>query len=400
MLPRLKVLIGLMFVTVFLCGLTLSSDVSAADKENCLMCHKYAGNGRFDDKGHRKIFYVNEEVFRTTVHGFLRCRQCHQDINKIPHIGAKKVNCTVDCHLVEPSTKDWGEEKKNFSHGKVAAIFNVSVHNPETRSDGKKRKNPEDVPTCKYCHTNPKYYTGATAQAVAAEKRETAVVNDICGQCHENLEWAKRFYGHFTRRVNKRRGAAQMVELCLGCHSDVELMNRNGLPPINAFEDSFHFKAIKFGDTRVPDCLGCHAPLGFPAHSIKTLEDPDSAVYAQNRLQNTCALEDCHGANTTEDFASGRVHNIDVDVRVGKGLLEGMATDYIKETIEKGNKFDEIMTEKTRAGAGTELEVLILNLVRFVYLFLIIAPTLIGMFLHQILDLYSTLRDRKKGGHH
>ena len=399
MLPRLKLIMSLLALVVIIGATSLSSDAFAADKENCLMCHKYSGLGRFDDKGHRKIYFVNESIFRTSVHGFLRCRQCHQDIKTIPHIGAKQVSCTVDCHMVEPSTKDWGDKKKNFSHGKVASIYDDSAHSLSKRSDGTPRVNTDDVPTCKYCHTNPLYYV-EEADPVLKKKGE-AIVNDVCGQCHENIEWAKRFYGHFTRRVNKRRGAAEMVELCLSCHSDVEIMNRNALPPINAFEDSFHFKAIKFGDERVPDCLGCHAPMGFPAHNIRSLQDPESAVYPEHKLENTCALPDCHGANTREDFAAGRVHNIDVDVILAPDELEREAIKYLEETIEAERKFDEMMHDTTQEGEGSDLEVFVLNTVRFVYLFLIIAPTLIGMFLHQVLDLYSTLRDRKKhGGHH
>jgi hypothetical protein len=398
MLPRVKLIVGMLALLILAGGASLSGDVFAADRENCLMCHKYSGIGRFDDTGHRRIFFLNESIFRTSVHGFLRCRQCHVDIKAIPHTDTHGVSCTVDCHLIEPSTKSWGDKKKNFSHQRVADIFNASVHNPTTSRDGRSRVSTDDVPTCKYCHTNPLYYVETADPAL--RKKEKAIVNDVCGQCHENTTWAKRFYGHFTRRVNKRRGAAEMVELCLSCHSDVKIMSRNALPPINAFEDSFHFKAIKFGDKRVPDCLGCHAPLGFPAHNIRSLNDPDSSVYPDTRLENTCALEDCHGATTTKDFASGRVHNIDVDVIDTGDIRRAQAEDYIYDVIEKQEKFD-ILTTETQESEGTELEVLIINLVRLVYLFLIIAPTLIGMFLHQALDFYATLRERRKhGGHH
>jgi hypothetical protein len=399
MLARAKLLIGLLALPLLIGGVFLCGDAFATDKENCLMCHKYSGLGRFDDSGHRRIFFVSEGVYRSSVHGFLRCRQCHNDIKEVPHTETAGVDCTVDCHLIEPSTQEWGDKKKNFSHLRVAEIYNTSVHNPNTRRDGKERKSLYGVPDCKYCHSNPLYFVEEANPELM--KKEKAIVDDVCGQCHENLAWAKRFFGHFTRRINKRRGAAEMVDLCLSCHADVEMMNKNALPPINAFEDSFHFKAIKFGDKRVPDCLGCHAPVGFPAHAIKSINDPDSAVYAETRLENTCALEECHGAKTTEDFASGRVHNIDVDVVVGDDITQQRALDYIKDTIETEQKFDDIMTESAGEGEGTELEVFILNTVRFVYMFLIIAPTLIGMFLHQLLDFYSTLRERRKnGGHH
>jgi hypothetical protein len=400
MLPRAKLIIWLFALLILICGISFSGDAFAADKENCLMCHKYSGLGRFDESGHRRIFFINEETYRSTVHGFLRCRQCHQDLKEIPHTGTKGVSCMVDCHLIEPSTREWGDKKKNFSHQRVADIYDSSVHNLKTRRDGKERANVTDVPDCKYCHTNPLYLAEATSEE--AKKKEKAIVYDVCGQCHENIDWAKRFYGHFTRRMDKRRGAAEMVELCLSCHSDVTMMNRNALPPINAFEDSFHFKAIKFGNERVPDCLGCHAPVGFPAHQIKSINDPESAVYAENRLKNTCGLADCHGLETTEEFASGVVHNIDVDIEVGEDITRDIALGYIKDTIETGKKFDDIMVMGETEGEETGMEDFILKTVRFIYMYLIIAPTLGGMLLHQFLDFYSTLRERrkKKGGSH
>ncbi len=410
-LPQARYLIGLIALIVFVC-VGISTDSFATDKENCLMCHKYSGIGRIEHDGTRRIFYVNEKVFRKSVHGALRCRQCHQDIRAIPHTGTKQVSCTVDCHMLEPSTKGW-KEKKNFSHKRVEEVFNDSVHNPNTDSNGKARATVNDVPGCKYCHTNPLYYTGADAAAKKFELMEDAIAKDVCGQCHEDLKWAKRFYGHFSRRINKRRGAEQMVKLCLSCHSDVNMMSRNSLPPINSFEDTFHFKAIQFGDTRVPDCLGCHAPLGYPAHKIKGHSDPESSVYpgkhtdeetgrTTTKVERTCGLPACHGEGTSEKFASGRVHNIDVDIIAFEGDASILAaTTYMEKISATSDKFNDLMQHETQKTSGkTDFEVQLINILRFVYLYFIIAPTLIGMLFHQLLDFYSTLRDRNKGGHH
>jgi hypothetical protein len=101
----------------------------AADIGNCLMCHKYPGLSRIDEKGEFRLLFVNEAMFNNSVHAKVKCEGCHPDIQKIPHEPAKKVDCLTQCHIIEPASE------KKFSHKDVATFLAGSVH-AKTDKDG------------------------------------------------------------------------------------------------------------------------------------------------------------------------------------------------------------------------------------------------------------------------
>ena len=49
-----------LFLILLLMILSVGSQVKAADKENCLMCHKYRQLGRIDEQGKKRSYYVDE----------------------------------------------------------------------------------------------------------------------------------------------------------------------------------------------------------------------------------------------------------------------------------------------------------------------------------------------------
>ena len=58
---------------------------NAADQENCQLCHRYSGLAAFTpETGQKKIFYVNESIYRNTVHGNVQCTHCHKDVKEVP----------------------------------------------------------------------------------------------------------------------------------------------------------------------------------------------------------------------------------------------------------------------------------------------------------------------------
>ena len=87
--------VSLMFVFLFV-GLP----AKAADKENCLMCHKYRFLGRIDENGRRINYNVSEHIYSKTVHYNVPCRDCHTNIAKLPHDPVtEEVNCANVCHI-------------------------------------------------------------------------------------------------------------------------------------------------------------------------------------------------------------------------------------------------------------------------------------------------------------
>jgi hypothetical protein len=283
---------------LILCFLPVSN-ANASDIGNCLLCHKYPGISRIDEKGTLRLFYVNEEIFNNSVHSKVKCDGCHTDIKKIPHDSAKKVDCMVECHIVEPSTE------KKFSHKDAEEFLSRSVHS-KTDKDGKPKKFTEDMPTCKNCHDNPLYRPLSFFKKVRYGVSEASLGR--CRVCHKKEEFIYRFYNHVTTRLHKSRNPLNISEVCSRCHNDSEIVARHNLSTkaVYSYGETFHGKAARFLDERVPDCLDCHVRQGESVHQMLSNEDPLSSTHANNRSK-ICTNIDCH-PSASPKFASYSVH--------------------------------------------------------------------------------------------
>lgn len=284
-----------------------SGTVGAADIGNCLLCHKYPGLTRIDQEGKMRLMYVNEDIFNQSVHAKVKCEGCHIDIKKIPHDPAKKVDCLVQCHIVEPSSE------KKFSHQDVQKFLDKSVH-AKGDKDGNPKKFHEDMPSCKECHDNPLYRPLAFFKTVRSGISADALGR--CRVCHKNDDFIFRFYNHITTRLHKSRSPLNIAEMCGRCHDDKELVSRHKLKTraFYSYGETFHGKAAKFLDERVPDCLDCHVSKGKSVHEMLGNDNPKSAVHPDNKAK-ICATEDCH-PNASARLAGYETHpefNLDKD---------------------------------------------------------------------------------------
>ena len=226
--------------------LLMFTDSNAADMGNCLLCHKYPGISRIDEEGQMRLFFVNEDIFKNSVHAKVKCEGCHTDIQKIPHDPAKKVDCLVECHIVEPSTE------KKFSHKDVDTFIRTSVHGSMDKEE-KPKKYTEDYPTCKNCHDNPLYRPLSFFKKVRPGISEQSLGR--CRVCHKREEFVYQFYNHVTTRLHKSRNPLNIAEMCGRCHDDTALVARHELSTkaVFSYGETFHGKAASFLDERVPD---------------------------------------------------------------------------------------------------------------------------------------------------
>jgi hypothetical protein len=351
----------------------------AADQENCMLCHRYSGLGCFDrDTGTKKIFYVSGVLYSNSVHNNVLCSHCHLKLKEVPHKPAKKVDCGTQCHVKDPSTD------KNFSHKIVVDEFNKSVHGKSllfiTRDKSLR---------CKYCHTNPLYspLRGIMAQKPGCESEALG----RCLSCHEKSPWAERFLKHFVSRTTSRWNNKQIVDLCNNCHVNKELMHSFGLETTANFKGTFHFRNVKYEADNAANCLSCHGPkqLGFSAHSVKSVDDPESLLFKDKRVA-VCGQPNCHeGANRY--FASGAVH--------GTGIKSALLQ---KRLIEEGEELTQeekaSLKEEIKENKMDKLQLTIIWGIKTFYKLMII---LVGgfMFIHQMLDLRITLKERREGRH-
>lgn len=349
------------------------------DTENCLLCHRYPHIGRYDEDGNKRIFYVNEKMFAESVHGTLKCKDCHAGLDRIPHTDVQKVNCATKCHTEEPSSK------QQFSHLKLLKIHEASAHGTGTP---KKSKNyVKDLPTCNYCHDNRILNPSGTMWSEGSPLANEATGR--CFGCHTEQQWAERFYAHVSHRMRRRRSQAEIVELCLSCHEDPQMMARHGLRTVETFRDTFHWVQIKYGVQNAPDCLNCHVPIGYSKHDILTTSDPRSPVNPANRI-NTCrhqgGIQVCH-PNADAKFVAGREHAFGMDGPVapyaGKNIIQiNYKVWQLKRQAEIGISDKNVFQER------------ILTLVKLFYKVLI-ALVIGSMLLHQMLDYYRTKRNHK-----
>lgn len=383
---------------LILCILTLfilqpAAYLQAADEEGCIICHKYPGLARIDlNSGVTRLFYVSDQIYTNSVHGAVLCRNCHLNLDVIPHTDAKKVDCATKCHIKEPSTD------KEFSHGTHYTDIDASVHGKFTK-DGKEKKFSEDMPGCIDCHVNPAYRP--VSGIMSREEGISAEALRRCLGCHEDKDWTNRFYQHFSHRLQTSKAPLETVKLCLRCHKDGEMMDRHGLITTSNYKDSYHWKGVLFGDPDSPDCIGCHAPVGFPVHSMTTMLEPTSAVH-KNNLRQTCAnpsgVQQCH-PNPSDSFIKGEIHQMKMGIEETVAAFTGDQATLCESDALRKERRSRVLFADVDIESGTldKEEIFhrkVYSLVRYVYT-LLIAVVIGGMLVHQFLDYYRTL----KSGH-
>ncbi|MEZ4222130.1 MAG: cytochrome c3 family protein [Polyangiaceae bacterium] len=260
------------------------------------------------------------------------CAECHDKKD------GKKTGFRLDTYL---QSAHWQGVAKD---GLVVSATCVSCHgNHDMRgkADAKSKVARANLPaTCGKCHEGmaEEYLTGVHGQALKRGSADTP----ICTDCHGD-------HGIRDHEDPKSSVYASTVSkmTCPQCHKAEYINRRYGLPSgqVESYEKTFHGLADQFGDTTVANCASCHG-----AHQILPPSDPRSSVSTAN-LPETCGK--CHpgaGAN----FAKGSAHE---------------------------------PASKAALGATA------VNWVRWIYLG-IIAVSLSGMFLHNALDYYATLRER------
>jgi 5-methylcytosine-specific restriction endonuclease McrA len=270
-------------ISLFVLGIALSgySGVEAADEENCLMCHKYPDLGRIGEDGLVKNYHVNEHVFLNSLHGRVACRGCHTYIKKFPHDPVtQKVTCANGCHIKPPFAKE------NFSHKKIITVFESSIHAIKPDDSPLMKKSDPD---CKYCHLNPIY------QRLDEKTVSYGKTLDRCLNCHQR-KGVTMAYHHIMHRLRHKtsRSSQQIVALCAGCHGNVPLMKKLGLPEralvaVQTYEESIHGKMVTLGSEKAANCISCHASSLL--HDIYKPDNPKSSINKKN-LQTTC--KDCH----------------------------------------------------------------------------------------------------------
>jgi predicted CXXCH cytochrome family protein len=242
---------------------------TAAD---CLACH--ADSGMQDASGHS--ISVDGQKFGASIHGSLKCNDCHVGIKEYPHPEkVAPVECKT-CHADEASGlggsvhADKAEHPCTSCHGEAHAIF--------PKADSRSAVYPLNIPrTCSVCHGNeamakkhglpnvyPLYMDSIHGFALS---KEGLLVAANCQSCHGSHHiLSHKDPQSPTYKVN-------IPKTCGSCHAKIA----------DDFEAGAHGTAIAAGNLKAPVCTDCHT-----AHAIL---QPTEAAF---RMQTTPLCGSCH----------------------------------------------------------------------------------------------------------
>ncbi len=322
-----------------------------AATEECLSCH-----GKPDIRGYSRVagdtvsLFVDEEVYRGSVHGQTGCAQCHTDVTPGLERACETVRERVDCAACHAEqVQDYGLGR----HGQLAAEGDPDApvcvdchgkHDVRSRLDPASPTYARNVPElCAHCHRQgeaaarrigPEHagivnsyemsihgkgllesglVVTATCDDCHTAHRELppddtlSSVNpdriaDTCGSCHNGIE--EQFRESIHWKENHDDGEKE-YPTCEDCHTshrisrtdrgDFRLMMMNQCGRCHereseTFFDTFHGKVSRLGDAGAAKCYDCHG-----THNILPPDDPRSTLSRENILE-TCSK--CHpGAN-------------------------------------------------------------------------------------------------------
>lgn len=260
-----------------------------------MVCHSDATLSH-EVNGRPVSLHVDPQAFKDSIHGSMfTCVDCHTDVKSSAHETLpKKISCAT-CHADQQAAYDRSFHGKAVQAGNSSAATCVDCHgSPHSllpASDPKSRVNHANIPaTCGSCHGQQFVMEkdGLRAQMVASYQQSVhghAVANGsekaaVCTDCHGTHEI-------LDAKDSKSPIFKFNVPLTCGkCHEQIS----------REFQQSIHGTAIAKGNWQAPVCTDCHG-----IHSIKSHNDPNSPVSAQNVGIVTCAR--CHeGVRLSQEF--------------------------------------------------------------------------------------------------
>ncbi len=341
---------------------TPATAASAPTDKTCLSCHDGSQTLKSlpaDGKKAHNLRPLKPAALAAGAHAKLQCADCHQDVTdtSVPHkpTGATAPNCLA-CHqkLWEQAKK---EGKADSSPGLALVMHQWEGYKESVHS----RPNPDEPgkpnATCSNCHDTHTFAIRPPGSPERAAWRLT--IPQTCGTCHDDHldEYSESVHGkavldkgdpkaaicadchnpHGVDQTNKAEAKLHAVKACATCHKD----------NARSYADTYHGQIENLGYSFTAMCFNCHG-----SHDILPPSDPNSHVSAKNRLK-TC--QKCH-KEATAKFASFQPH--------------GNAHDF--------KKYPQIwLTTKFMVG--------------------LLAGTFAFFWIHVILWLYRSLRERAQG---
>ncbi len=284
-------------VCAFLLVLFLGPNASAAEIawDNCAGCHA-------ERREDTKAPFVDLTVLENSVHGKMKCLDCHSDVREVKHaVGEvphqrypEKVSCTKQCH-VKGNTMG----APDFS---PMEQYKDSVHGIAVRAGM------ADVTGCTDCHGR----HNIKAKDDPESNVYRANIPRTCAVCHEDMQVVVKHHIHAEKPFQEyeqsvhgkalyRDGLIEFAAVCTDCHG-VHDIQPAGTPNIRP--------------RRPETCGKCHVGIfnvyKQSVHGVAVLEkhNPDAPV---------CA--DCHGEHKISIPAEGKIPSICSQCHGEEGIM-------------------------------------------------------------------------------
>ncbi len=252
--------------------LAFAAPRGARAETDCLSCH---GDQSLQDASGHSVG-VDAQKFGASLHGSLKCSQCHTTIKDYPHpdqiTPVKCANCHADqaAGLAGSVHADGAEHPCASCHGDAHAIF--------PKEDPRSAVYALNIPrTCGACHGNEalaKKYGLLNVYSLYIDSihgfalsKEGLLVAANCQSCHGSH--------HILSHKNPLSPTfkTNIPQTCGSCHAGIAA----------DYEAGVHGKAVASGNLSAPVCTDCHT-----AHAIL---QPTAAAF---RMQSTPICGSCH----------------------------------------------------------------------------------------------------------
>jgi len=288
-----------------------------AGQNDCLGCHSHTLSLTFGN-GVSGAMQVHADVLEKSIHGSLRCVDCHFGFSGSEHpersffsprdMTISHADSCRRCHFDKYTRSLESIHYAQLSQGNLKAPVCVDCHGSHAIQGGIKDKI-ASAGRCRKCHediydTYAKSVHGKVLlEGVSAPANSSNSSNffangnavifpgaynqdvPVCADCHSAHEVSNPHEADFRNNT---------PQMCGNCHADKELMTRHGLSTsvVDSYLEDFHgvtlsfYKDQGYNVRRIAVCTDCHG-----IHDITRTDGPESSVVKEKLLQR---CRNCH----------------------------------------------------------------------------------------------------------